>query len=822
MASQGVPVPGTTPDWDALIRILQSGETVTFYPQGTGGQGVTITTVQELLEYAKSLGYEPVYTVREVLTGFAQVSPADSTTTTDVVVRVGTQVVTDTVTGVVSEFISGGNVTLGLVTRQVATSAAMTLLINAIQAGQVSSQVQEDLITAADPYTIDGEHVVILIDEDGKVHYQKELLDAVRAKAVELGIFGDGSFTPQPAPGTGNNIPYYVWENNNTGTFTKRSASYGRAYYDNMYPYAKILPASAVKCSRDGQVYTGVYATKRNDPSVIYRPDYVQLTPRSSDGRLSMYLIFLPDNTTMPPKAYTDISIWFNGMQSAYNWVNTRLNGASITDSLNPSFYIIGNFGSPSAGDAALNGMTVPPSTNGHNSYLYYAFATQEPGGVPGIEPNLSTASDLNDLTKPLTQIIPQLAQGEMSTPSPTDDDLENTMKWYAVNTTKDNVFDEGADESDTDPDVSTNGDTSPDTEDEIEELLKDLLKHILDTANDPDSPDYDPTIPDYPTVDVQDSGDTPPAEPPLISGSANGLWKIYNPTISEIHSFGSWLWDSSIIEQITRMFSNPIDAVIALHQIYCTPVRGAGANIMCGYLDSGVQSSYTVANQYQTIDCGTVAIEEFYKTAVDYTETKIAIYLPFVGIVPLDASVVMGSQLQVIYRIDVLTGTCLAQVKVIKQNSNAVMYAFNGNCACQIPLTATTYTGMVSTLVGVGTAAISAIGGSAPGVIHGAKQAIGGLVESAGTGGIKQSGTFGANAGALGIRIPYVIITHPTIYDAYAYNEQYGYPSNLTVSLGSLSGYTRVKDVHLKDIPCTDDELEMIESLLKEGVIIN
>jgi hypothetical protein len=87
---------------------------------------------------------------------------------------------------------------------------------------------------------------------------------------------------------------------------------------------------------------------------------------------------------------------------------------------------------------------------------------------------------------------------------------------------------------------------------------------------------------------------------------------------------------------------------------------------------------------------------------------------------------------------------------------------------------------------------------------------------------GVKQSGSLGANAGALGIRIPYLIITHPVAYDAYRYQNQHGYPLNQTVVLGSLSGYTRVKDIHLAGIPCTDDELEQIESLLKDGVIIN
>ena len=344
---------------------------------------------------------------------------------------------------------------------------------------------------------------------------------------------------------------------------------------------------------------------------------------------------------------------------------------------------------------------------------------------------------------------------------------------------------------------------------DGIQELIEELLR-------DPDNP----TEVVYPTIPVGDNGDTPPENPTLLSGSANGLWKIYNPQLGDIQAFGAWLWSSSIIDQITRMFNSPIDAVIALHQIYCTPIRGGSANIMCGFLDSGVSSTYTVTNQYAEIDCGTVHIDEFYGTAIDYVKTKIAIYLPFIGIMPLSAGVVMGSDISVLYRIDVLTGTCLAQIKVTKQNSDAVMYAFEGNCACQIPLTASTYTGTVSALVNGVQAGLSLFMGD---VVSAAGE-VGSMLASSQTGlsGTKQSGSLGANAGALGIRIPYVIITHPTVYDAFQYNTQYGFPSNKTVTLGSCSGFTEVKDIHLHGIPCTDDELMEIERLLKEGVIIN
>lgn len=816
MATGGIPtVPGTIPDWNTLIQLLESGETVTFYPQGAGGQGVTITTVQELLEYAKSLGYEPVYTVREVLTGFAQVSPADSTTTTDVVVRVGTQIATDAVTGVVSEFISGGHVTFGLVTRQVATSAAMTLLISAIQAGQVPAQVQEDLITAADPFTIDGEHVVILIDDEGKVHYQKELLEAIRVKAVELGVFSNGGITP-PSSMEGN---YTFVINRGSSTY---SGTVTPSQYAAQVPHFVTL--DYYRNDNRNTIYAEFNGTKVPLTNLLGYAYSYQNDTQATIGfyfPLEMFQNYAAGTTVSYTLYEGDTPIGGGGV-TVYE-ITFTYNGVSKSIKYPSPIYTQGG---TKTSMTAIYGDIFTPLSNAVDigtSLLYALLYGEQVPSVDGITPNPSTASDMTNLSKPLTEIIPQLAQGEMSTAAPTDDDLENELKWYPVDTTKNNIFDEGTDESETDPDVSTDGDVSPDNKDEIEDLLKDLLKHILDTANDPDSPDYDPTIPDYPVIPVEDNGDTPPEDPPLTPPSdtngSNGLWSIYNPSLQQVNDFGAWLWSDTLADQFKRIFNSPIDGVIGFHMLYCIPTTGSSKTIKCGFLSSPV-SAPVVSSPYVDIDCGTVSIEEFYGNALDYDNTRITIYLPFVGIVPLDTNVVMGSQLNVTYRVDVLTGTCLAQIKVIKQNSNAVMYSFTGNCAVQVPLTATTYTGVVGALLNGISAGASIMTGN---LVQAAGSAAGALASGfSGLSGAKQSGTFGANAGALGIRIPYVIITHPVTAMPYNFEALQGLPSNSSVRLSSLSGFTRVKYVHLENIGnATDEEISMIKELLTEGVII-
>ena len=333
-------------------------------------------------------------------------------------------------------------------------------------------------------------------------------------------------------------------------------------------------------------------------------------------------------------------------------------------------------------------------------------------------------------------------------------------------------------------------------------------------TKPDGDTPILPPTKPSTPT----DTGDTPPALPPVTSGSANGLWKVYNPSEGQLQAFGAWLWSSDIVDQIVKMISNPMNAIIGLHALYATPATGGAQSIKAGYLDSGV-SAPVVTNQYTSIDCGSVIVPEVYKNALDYDYTNVSVYLPFIGIVPLNTREVMGSKISIRYRVDVLTGTCLATISVSRQSSNAVLYTFSGNCAVQIPLTSGNYgtllTGLLSAVGGV--AASVATGGAALPAVAG----VGSAIVNARTN-VSRTGNLGSNAGALGVRIPYLIITRPIEYYAVNYSNYYGYPANKTVTLSDVSGFgfTRCKSVHVEGLSATEEEKTMIETALKNGVI--
>ena len=337
---------------------------------------------------------------------------------------------------------------------------------------------------------------------------------------------------------------------------------------------------------------------------------------------------------------------------------------------------------------------------------------------------------------------------------------------------------------------------------------------YIADLITDnklPNKPDKIPT---------KDDGDTPTPVIPPKGVEATGFVALYNPTQSQLSSFSQYLWSNNFLDNFKKLFANPMDAIIGLHMIYATPIRGNEAEIVCGYAHSGVMSN-TVSSQYIEIDCGSIKVNRYFGNVLDYAPyTKLQLYLPFVGIVDLDTNEIMDGTLNIIYRIDVLTGSCLARLKITRGDYNAELYNFAGNCAVQLPISGGSYSGIIANAIGVAGSigATIASGGTLAPVLVGS--AVSSAINSHTN--VSHSGSLGSNSGALGIKKPYLIITRPKPAEADKFNEFYGKPSNKTIKLSSCSGYTRVKDIHVENISsATDDELNEIESLLKEGVII-
>ena len=332
-------------------------------------------------------------------------------------------------------------------------------------------------------------------------------------------------------------------------------------------------------------------------------------------------------------------------------------------------------------------------------------------------------------------------------------------------------------------------------------------IEPTTDTTSETQQPPQNPT----PTG----TGSTPPVVAP--TGSASALWCIYHPTQAQVDSFGGWLWSTNFVDQLLKIFQNPMDAIISLKKVFVTPVDAGTSTIHAGYLDSGV-SSYYVTQQYVSVDCGNVNCYEQFGNVFDYNDTNISLYLPFIGIVPLNTTEVMRSTIHIVYTVDIINGTCLAIVEVNRDGNSAVLYQYSGDVSVDYPVSGARSGGLLTGLVtAVGAAASIATGGAALPAAGAAVAGVAAMSQKQ----VQHSGGFSGSAGAMGCKVPYLIIERPQTKVADKFIGLDGYPTNYSGVLGDFSGQVTVSSVHVEGIAATDTELSMIETLLKDGVLI-
>lgn len=410
---------------------------------------------------------------------------------------------------------------------------------------------------------------------------------------------------------------------------------------------------------------------------------------------------------------------------------------------------------------------------------------------------------------------------------------------------------------------------------------------YIPPDAEIPDNP-YDPidpsgpTDPDMPPGTFDDESDLiPDSSLPTISSANTGFTRIYNPTLSQVQDLAKYLWtDDTLIEtlwnKIKQYFEDPMQAIIGFNLVP-VPVPDAGSkNFALMYIDTGV-SMNVAASQFVDRDCGTFKLEPYYGSALDYSPyTKVSAFLPYIGNVQLDVDEVMGRTLQVKYRVDICSGSCVAKILV----DGNVLYQYSGHCAINIPFAASDFSSYVQAAISVAklgvAAAVAAAGGPPPvGTMdpnqqtnqvvtttqttetarnpmtgrqittgtrttvetreapasQGSTQAsfsalspanvsntVGQIMSSKPV--VNHSGSFSGNTGYLGVRRPYLIIERPNLCMPQNFQALNGYPSMITMELSTCKGYTRVQQVQLTGLTATNPEQAEIQELLKSGVI--
>lgn len=642
----------------------------------------------------------------------------------------------------------------------------------------------------------------LVVIKDGVVYMAEDMINAIRNAFFDNGA--EGYLIPyepdQTPPVSGETVDVEITSYPTTTVLTEEQ-------------FKDVFADFNIDWNTQNAVLTQFYDAVTNSANGFFSKSVKNLTYKS-DGRVQRTLTILvgaypypnaapklPFNGTLNKLTDYEGNVYYKGVINGkphyyYNYTfiydseqgfvsYTKSNRTSTTN------YTLGVWKEHIDTDSSISDTIIEPYWNATNQ------------GIAGITPT----GDQGTKDQPLAVLFPDWVNKGIETVA---GDGVTKVKWLPVSLPKDNPLVSGNPFTTDKAQVGTLPDNYTETASQLGEQAKEQTKN---------APSY-PTPPITPVPDV-----TPTPDDPAIAGSggsATGLANLYNPTLAQVKQFSRWLWgsDGLNLDQLKKLLQDPMQAIIGLHVMYATPTTGADRDIQVGYINSGVTSKI-VTEQYTEIDCGTVTINEYFGDARDYSPfTQVYCYLPFIGIVELNADDVVNSVLGIKYKIDVLTGCCLAQLTVKKYGLDAVLYTYTGNCAVQMPITSGNYLSTVSSLLGVvvsaGTAALTG-GALAPVAIEAATSAVAGGAKAS----VAMSGSLGSNAGAMGIRKPYLIIKRVESADANGYNKFYGYPTNKRVNLSQLTGYVRIKDINLSGTNATEDEQNEIVTLLKEGVIL-
>lgn len=365
-------------------------------------------------------------------------------------------------------------------------------------------------------------------------------------------------------------------------------------------------------------------------------------------------------------------------------------------------------------------------------------------------------------------------------------------------------------------------------------ESIDAVLREILGVSKrvDPDNPydggddkgDDDNTSGDY------DHTSDPVPEPdlPSVSVTDSGLVTLFAPTESQLKALADYLWsDAFSLDSFKKMLNNPMDCILGLTIVPVNVPHGSAREITVGNIVTTV-SCNICPTQYVKVDCGTFTFDRHNMTNsyLDYAPySKCYLYLPFIGVQEINIDDFMQSTMHVVYHVDILTGAMFCYV----MRGSSVMYTYMGQCAENVPLSSSSYSNTIGSIMSaaasiVGVASMAATGGAtapvAAGLLAGATTSTANAVTSLKPS-VAHSGSVGGGAGIMGVNYPYLIFNTPHVSIPSQQRHYTGYPSNQIVKLSALSGFNVIQAINLSVSGANDSEMNEIESILKGGVIL-
>lgn len=257
--------------------------------------------------------------------------------------------------------------------------------------------------------------------------------------------------------------------------------------------------------------------------------------------------------------------------------------------------------------------------------------------------------------------------------------------------------------------------------------------------------------------------------QPPSTMSPLLGVWVVDDVELDSMNQ--------EIFIDNSGANADAINSVYSLKQFYVIVPTNGSATMRAGKYAFGFSSDFVGFPYQGTENLGTVVVPENPLNALGFPPyVTVKIYLPFIGMVSLDGGRVIGKTLKLYYKIDYVSGGCLACLYEVIDNVETLIFEQAGNIAIDLPVR---------------------VSYSQKGNEH-----IGNIM-------------------VLGEKTPYIEITNQPPIGGTGESIE-GVSSDEVKTVGSCSGYVKFKKIIVDGInTASKRELDMIEQMLLSGVIV-